>query len=48
MDVKELKLGDIIQINDKTFKVSSITNIQEWNIIADISLEEEVYDVTEN
>lgn len=47
-DVKELKLGDIIQINNKIFKVSSITNIQEWSIIADISLEEEVEDVTEN
>lgn len=31
--------GDIVTINDKTFKVTGVVNIQEWNLIADISLE---------
>lgn len=34
-----LKVDDIIKINGKVLKVTGITNIQEWNIIADISLE---------
>lgn len=34
-----LRVGDAIKINEKTFKVTGIVNIQEWNIIADISLE---------
>ena len=34
-----LQVGDTVKINDKTFKVTGITNIQEWNIISDISLE---------
>lgn len=34
-----LQVGDIIKINAKTFKVTGITDIQEWNIISDISLE---------
>ena len=34
-----LRVGDTIKINEKTFKVTGIVNIQEWNIIADISLE---------
>lgn len=38
-DAKTLKLGDIVKINSKEFKVISVVNIQEWNIIADISLE---------
>lgn len=38
-DAKILKLGDTIKINSKTLKVTGIVNIQEWNIIADISLE---------
>lgn len=36
----DLKLGDKLYINEKTFTVSSLVNIQEWNIIGDISLEE--------
>lgn len=34
-----LKNGDVVIFNNKTFKVTGIVNIQEWNIIADISLE---------
>lgn len=34
-----LQVGDTVQINDKTLKVTGVVNIQEWNIIADISLE---------
>lgn len=34
-----LKVGDVVKINSKTFKVTGVVNIQEWNIIADISLE---------
>lgn len=34
-----LKIGDIVEINGKTLKVTGIVNIQEWNIISDISLE---------
>lgn len=38
-DAKSIKLGDIVEINSKVFKVTGFVNIQEWNIIADISLE---------
>lgn len=38
-DATFLKIGDMVKINSKTFKVTGIVNIQEWNIIADISLE---------
>lgn len=38
-DAKTLKVNDKIKINLKTFKVTGVVNIQEWNIIADISLE---------
>lgn len=38
-DATFLKIGDFVKINSKTFKVTGVTNIQEWNIIADISLE---------
>lgn len=34
-----LAVGDTVTINAKTFKVTGIVNIQEWNIISDISLE---------
>ena len=34
-----LQVGDIVKINSKTFKVTGIVDIQEWNIISDISLE---------
>lgn len=34
-----LKVGDIVKFNNKVFKVVGISNIQEWSIIADISLE---------
>lgn len=34
-----LKVDDIVEIGNKTFKVVGISNIQEWNIITDISLE---------
>lgn len=38
-DANFLKIDDIVKINSKTFKVTGIINIQEWNLIADISLE---------
>lgn len=38
-DATFLKIGDFVKINSKTFKVTGVTNVQEWNIIADISLE---------
>ena len=34
-----LQIGDIVKINAKTLKVTGVTNIQEWNLISDISLE---------
>lgn len=34
-----LKIDDEIKINTKIFKVVAVNNIQEWNIICDISLE---------
>ena len=34
-----LQVGDIVNFNDKTLKVTGVTDIQEWNIISDISLE---------
>lgn len=34
-----LQVGDLLEINGRQFKVTGITNIQEWNIISDISLE---------
>ena len=38
-DAKVLKLGDFVEKNAKKFKVTGVVNIQEWNIIADVSLE---------
>ena len=34
-----LVVGDTVIINAKTFKVTGVVNIQEWNLISDISLE---------
>ena len=34
-----LKPGDIVKVNNKTLKVTGVVNIQEWSIIADVSLE---------
>ena len=34
-----LCVGDLLHINKRTLKVTGVVNIQEWNIIADISLE---------
>ena len=34
-----LQVGDELKINNKTLKVTGVVNIQECNIIADISLE---------
>ena len=34
-----LQIGDIVEINGKTFKVTGVVNIQEWNLISDVSLE---------
>ena len=38
-DATFLKIDDFVKINSKKLKVTGIVNIQEWNIIADISLE---------
>lgn len=38
-DAKFLKIGDVVKFNSKTYKVNGVVNIQEWNIISDISLE---------
>lgn len=38
-DAKTLKIGDIVRFNSKTYKVTGVVNIQEWNIVSDISLE---------
>lgn len=34
-----LQVNDIVVINKKIFKVTGVTDIQEWNLISDISLE---------
>lgn len=34
-----LKPGDFVKINSRTLKLTGIVNIQEWSIVADISLE---------
>lgn len=34
-----LQVGDKVKLNGKTFNVTGVTNIQEWNVVADISLE---------
>lgn len=34
-----LRVGDFAVINSKKFKYTGTVNIQEWNIVADISLE---------
>lgn len=38
-DATLIKMGDIIKFNSKTYVVNGVVNIQEWNIISDISLE---------
>lgn len=40
-----LQLGDKLYLNGRTLKVVSLVNIQEWNIIGDLSLEEVASDV---
>lgn len=34
-----LVIGDRVELNGKIMKVTGIVNIQEWNLIADVSLE---------
>ena len=38
-DVRGLQIDDEVYINDKTYKVSGVVNIMNWDIISDISLE---------
>lgn len=38
-DAKTLKLDDFIEMNSKKYKVTGVVNVQEWGIIADVSLE---------
>lgn len=40
-NVSEIEVDDFVMINNKKFNVTGIVNVQEWNIIADISLEVE-------
>lgn len=42
-----LQLGDKLYLNDRILKVVSLVNIQEWNIIGDLSLEEVATDVVQ-
>lgn len=35
----DLVIGDRVKINGKTMKVTGVVNIQEWSLIADVSLE---------
>ena len=35
----DLQVGDFTKINNRTFKVTGVINVQEWNIVSDISLE---------
>ena len=42
-----LRVGDLLEINGRQFKVTGVTNIQEWNIISDVSLEV-IDDVVQN
>lgn len=34
-----LVIGDRVKLNGKTMKVTGVVDIQEWNLIADVSLE---------
>lgn len=43
-----LQLGDKLYLNDRILKVVSLINIQEWNIIGDLSLEEVANDVVQS
>lgn len=38
-DAKQLLIGDIVMINNKKYKIIELNNLQEMNIITDISLE---------
>lgn len=38
-EAKDLVIGDFTVINRKVFKVTGVVNVQEWGIVADISLE---------
>lgn len=46
--VLNLQLGDKLYLNDRILKVVSLVNIQEWNIIGDLSLEEVATDVVQS
>lgn len=43
-----LQLGDKLYLNDRILKVVSLVNIQEWNIIGDLSLEEVATNVVQS
>lgn len=38
-DAKQLLIGDIVMINDKRYKIVELNNLQEMNIITDVSME---------
>lgn len=33
------EVGDYVKVNNRTMKLTGIVNIQDWNLIADVSLE---------
>lgn len=35
----KITIGDVVKINDKSMRVTGLIDIQEWNLITDISLE---------
>lgn len=38
-DVSSVKMGDVLFYNSKEYKVCGVDDVQEWGIVADISLE---------
>lgn len=38
-DAQVVRVDDLVVINTRTYKVNGVINLNEWNIVADISLE---------
>ena len=36
----EVKIGDVVDLNGRTLRVTGVLNVQEWNLLMDISFEE--------
>ena len=41
-DGSKLRQGDVVALNGKQYKVSGVLNVQNYSVVADISLEEVV------